>query len=79
MTFINPWDERFIYTIKFILPEQPKKVLTRSVIEKQLLDKDKVIENWLAVFPQTVVKDVEFLNEALERNERKFKAFKQHQ
>ncbi|EUJ16980.1 hypothetical protein ACSMFR_12845 [Listeria aquatica] len=76
MTFINPWDERFIYTIRFILPEQPRKILTRTIIEKQLLDKEKVIENWLDIFPQTIVKEVEFSFEAMERNERKFKAFK---
>lgn len=41
MTFINPWDERFIYTIKFVLPEQPRKILTRTIIEKQFLKKRK--------------------------------------
>ncbi|WP_088810816.1 MULTISPECIES: hypothetical protein [Listeria] len=74
MTFINPWDERFIYKIQFTLPSQPERLFTRTIIEKDLFDEETITKRWLRVFPETRVENVYFTNEAMEMNERKYKA-----
>ncbi|EMG27664.1 hypothetical protein X560_0857 [Listeria fleischmannii 1991] len=76
MDFINPWDERFIYTITFTSKAQPKKILKRTIVEKDMLDESAVLERWLEIFPNTNVTEVVFLREALERNEQKYRVFK---
>ncbi len=67
-------DERFIYKIQFTLPNQPERLFTQTIIEKDLFDEETITKRWFHVFPETHVENVSFTNEAMEMNERKFGA-----